>query len=148
MVNYKVFKTINPTSEKANTPIQQKREFSYTWCEWAAKNREQLILQYGNSGAGNVSIYTIPEGFTLYVTSVLLTGIGNAAGVNILTINIDNALTGRIGALYLANGITNSCSLNFNCPLKFNSGRQIYINYGNNISFLTIVTGFLEQNQA
>lgn len=135
--------------EKYNTPVQQQKEFSETWCEWAAKNRQPVFI-FNGGGAGTINLYQVPAGFTLYVTSLnhSMTPIANANVVSLIYQNLFG--TGNISNLCCnsptASPVAHSCS--YPMPLKFNSGDILYLYVSVNCISYASIQGFLEQNQA
>jgi len=135
--------------KNANTPIEQKKEYSETWSEWAAKNRKQVFAFQG-TGAGTANIYVVPAGFTLYVTSfnhsMSPTANANADSLiytNLIYTSMVSYLTSRTP---VAIPVTNSNS--FPMPLKFNSGDTLILYSSANCVSYCCIHGFLEPNQA
>ena len=70
--------------------------FSLTKSEWAADNRERAIGTGNRGSAGSTTMFTVPNGKTLYITNsfLSLTNTGGGAAFLVAAINIKGGATG------------------------------------------------------
>ena len=130
---------------------EPKRVFFPTFLEWISDgNAEQILDNAQQSGSGSTTIFTTPENFTFFLTSVHLSsdaagggGAGSALcsvffGANI---SIKRLLSHRH---VLASPDHVTSSLAFTMPMKLNSGESIIID-NDSATFQSVanITGFL-----
>jgi hypothetical protein len=128
-----------PASKNINTPIVEQKEFSMTWAEWAAKNRTQVITARTSSGV----IYTVPVGYTLYISSAYISAGHN--GLATSYIRIYNSATQLLLTLSMSVSGNSAISCPFPCPMKLNSNTQIELISGAT-NFSGGIVGWLEPN--
>lgn len=142
MASFKVPKIDGKFTEKINTPVEQRKEYSETWLEWASKNRTQLCLWTIYAGGGSTTVYTVPEGYSFLITSACIAITAND-GIQVARLwkDAQNSLN-----VFLTCGRNNSLSCSYPMPIKVNSLQPIGLSAG--AACEVSVIGFLEQNQA
>lgn len=125
-------------NSKNNTPIQQIKEYQATWCEWAAKNRQQIIIQAGSNVNGTYTLYSVPANKILFVTSAFVNAVGADSSGNFIRLF---GSTGGTNLILQAQAGSNS--LSFPMPLKVMNGSVLQYNVTAGHTSVGI-TGFLE----
>lgn len=106
---------------------QAPRQFFPTVKEWAADgNTEQIIVS--NASNGNVTLYTVPDGFTLFITSAWVTCQCIAAGPSARRALVSIGPEGKdiVGASITGQAEANSNALTYSMPLAVTSGISIF----------------------
>lgn len=109
-----------------NTPLEQKKEYSMNFNEYLVKYGV-LVIDHATGGA---SSSTIPEGYTLFVTSARCDT--NVVGI----VNVYTNASGNTKYLVYASGVglggvvPASCFLSFPIPIKISQGEVIVSNAG------------------
>lgn len=55
-------------------------EFTKSWLEWVAESKAEQIMRSGTIGSTQLTLFTVPKNFTLFITSVWGTVRSNAVG--------------------------------------------------------------------
>jgi len=138
-----------PGSSAVTTNLNQ---YVSNFLEYAARNREQISKGAVVIGAGNSTLYQVPEGFSMFVTGFsmnsFITG-GNSLAVAIATGGISNTsiVFGVITGRDLAVPIANSMERIFINPLKILTGSAIVVESSIANQIVSgVVTGWLEPN--
>ena len=119
--------------------IKKPIEFVKSWVEWAATNALQKIIS-GESTLtqGAITLYTVPDNRTLYITSAFFTlavlngntGFGNSIGLQITTgggnVAILNVAASTTSAAEDVSLVSNN-SVSYPMPLEVNSGSVVRI---------------------
>jgi len=155
-----VYKPQQPYSAEINTPITQQKEYTLSFLEFASKNRQQITrtIFLDLDVDPNKVIYTVPEGYTFFLTNLSLQGSTNddtegfvyiVRGENIL--DEASILIAQYLSPELFNVMQNQGTvLNFSMPLKFWSGEKIqFIGDNSSAAYYTAsIFGFLEPNSS
>ena len=133
-------KPISGYDETLYTPDVEKKDYTPTWLEWAAQNFQQISRAANQAGTGGATIYTVPTGFTFYLTNVSITGIeGGSSGV----ITPSGSRYELISLKCSANNTATNSSC-FSVPLKMNAGETINLIVAGAAANVTAdITGFL-----
>lgn len=118
----KVFKPPIGYSKAADTPREQKKEFFSSWAEWAAQNKEMIIRS--TSSTANATIYTVPDGQTLFITEAhvaVTSGSINNSSLTIYVRSTGETLLG-VSARLKSEG---AVSLSFRTPVRVEGGEII-----------------------
>ena len=62
------FKPQTPYDEKDYTPELQKKDYYKTFQEYAGEHFQRVVKN--TTGAGTITLYTVPSGYVLYITAV------------------------------------------------------------------------------
>jgi len=124
------------------------RAFSATFMEWVADGNAEQIIKRGTSAG---VFYTVPENFTLFITSAFVSGHKTNAGgaghfVNLSIENLSGANPSVIMSLDLGNvaQVTwGSVSNSFPMPLRAEAGKLITITFIPNVEGTAGFQGFL-----
>ena len=127
------------------------REFSATFSEWAADNVEQIWIT-DRVTSGRV-LYTVPENFTLFITSGFIAGHSTAVGGTHGDLRLQFGTASKLFIIVActvdhhttAVGTASSMALSFPMPLKINQGEivEIAITGVSNPFVVAGFTGFL-----
>lgn len=125
-------------------------EFVKTWIEWSAINRQQILRS--NSIIGDTTIFTVPKGFDLFITSATASISGPGGQAVFLEIRDgSNFITRLIGVFSQGvNGGVLSNSVTFPMPVKVESGQNLFhngVSLGSLFEF-TSFAGWLEPKSA
>ena len=127
------------------------REFFPTFLEWISDgNAEQILDNAQQSGTGETTIFTTPENFTFFLTSVHLSsdaagGGGVSSALATIFFGSSNSIKRLLSHRHvLASPDHVTSSLAFTMPMKLNAGESIIINNGHS-TFQSVanITGFL-----
>jgi len=143
------YKPLERVTQKQNTFIEEKKEYFPTWYEFAAKNREQIIVTGFVAGTGNDTIYSVPINKKFYLTGIYHSFIVKSGGVGNVASVVYIEGTGKELIYRLADqnqNISDQIYIPFIMPLKINSGSSlILVNTSNAITeSYVILFGFLE----
>ena len=122
----KAFKPPIQFDPKFNTPVEQKKDFSKTWLEFAATNREQ-IMRSGAIGSAQRVLFQVPDDTILFVTNVWGT-IRSATAGDGIRMNLSNFADDRADFFKLhvgGNNTAQSIAINYPMPIKVPSGIKI-----------------------
>ena len=108
---------------------QSKQLYNLTWLEYASKNYQQSVKATRTTGGtGKHSIYIVPEGHTLFITSYYLQQLTKDGGALLLSGFIQ---FGNLGNLQLSGINSDETNGGFSCglssPLQIREGEEIYI---------------------
>lgn len=111
--------------------IKKPIEFVKSWVEWAADNEEQVVRS-GVSLTGIVTIFTVPDKKTLYVTSAFLSHVFDGNAVTGTSGSLTLSTVGSILRIRIILGTVSfgSLAVSFPMPLKLQSGQAITITGG------------------
>lgn len=130
--------------------LRKPPEFIRTWIEWASDNFDQIHRTGGSSGIGSVTILTVPENNTFFLTSLTLSAINSSAvqsvgaNVNIHGSGTDNTIASIL--LPASGGASlnfNSIALAFHLPIKVEAGDIIESVGASNVTTRVTLNGFL-----
>jgi len=128
MSRIKVFKPSVPYKPSLNTPSIQQKDFSSTLLDWALKNREQIFLTESITTTEK-TLYTVPLGKVLYITSCWLSGqySGATAGNLSLWKRTDNSdVELFLLRIYLTSGTSRGgLTISYPLPIKVVGGESI-----------------------
>lgn len=107
--------------------IKERRDFIPTNAEWAAKHRRQIVRSTTVAGA---IFYTVPDNVNFFLSVVILAGTGTGE-VSVSTDEFEEGMS--LSTIKLGTGSpqalsSETTSVSFIMPLKFNSGRKIGFN--------------------
>lgn len=143
-------KPLEKLTPKQNTYIEEKKYFYPTWAEWAAKNREQVMVAELSSSASDEVIYTVPEEFNLFITSAFISISKDAdavGGISTARLMI-NTTQQQIFAIRVTRDRAGYINLSnsFPMPLKLNAGDVLIVRnpYASSDTFAGF-QGFLEK---
>jgi len=120
------------------------RTFFPSLMEWASDNFEQITISDNTNGT--LTIFTVPDNFTLFITSYYVQGHLTAAAADVFSLFIHDAVaTSRLIRIRLiTNGSTDSIALSPSMPLKAQSGQNIILQSSSGNGFCSGgFTGFL-----
>ena len=140
-----VFKPTQHYSEKFNTPVVQKKEYSETFAEFAAKNRKIIVESADNSG-GTSTIYTTPVNYTFFLTGCWVNLSSTAASLEYVKISILGKTFIKLNAYQSP---SDSLSIQFNPALKIEKNTAIQLITSPNINIASGgISGWLEPNSS
>ena len=117
----KAYKPVGGVKKELYTPEQRKKEYSLTWLEWISKTHQQIgrtgAISLAATGGSSITLWEVPKGKVLYVTSVwlginnIVAGAGTAAGaINsgnpLFSLLSDNVNLGAPADSHAANSFT------------------------------------------
>lgn len=115
-----------PPFTGSNVPLQEDilkkvgpREFFPTWSEWAAQNRDQIVLTTGV--ATNTTVITVAEGFNLFIISAFIDVVSNTA-------NQGGAIDIMDGAA-ISKTILQAFAQRFDPTAGSQGGSRLFVNY-------------------
>lgn len=124
--------------------------FGLTKNEWAVDNRELITISNSRSSAGTTTLYVVPSGKTLYVTSIALYGYtyGISTGIKLIDLHSDMYTAGSLLGIYFTDDKQqNTITEEFTMPLKFYNGSHLYFTIidtdGISVGYIRIY-GYLE----
>ena len=109
--------------------LKKEIEFVKTWNEWSADNRDQIIRSALNTSASDVTLFTVPDRTTLFITSAFTHTLSLSLGAGGTAVSgIKNRNTFILGTFLTAVDIGNAgLTTNFSMPLKFQEKETILI---------------------
>lgn len=144
------YKPTTKYSPKNNTPLIQEKEYQPTFSEWAAKNRFQVCKGAVIVGAGNSTLYSVPQGFNMFVTGFSISSFIMGGGTSFLAlasggVSGTDINFGALSGVDLGGPVSSSMDRTFINPIKINSGAAIVVE--SNIPNQTVsgsVSGWIE----
>jgi len=116
-----------------------------TWTEWSSANRLQALAYGGSSSSGTATIYTIPTGYTFFMThawlSIVCTATSNSAGLLLSQYGFAR-ISGIRGNV--TTKPVDARDIEFSMPVKMDAGQKVQVDFNGNGSFECSVFGWLE----
>lgn len=135
------FSSIPNLRAKIQSRRQQIERYSSTWSEWAAQNFDQVLGNGVVTDGTITTIFTVPAGVTLYITSAYL----SIESHSVTQRRADMLETGTqdlVLQVACAGNDSNSNSTNFTQPLIVRQGETIDIVPSVLLADATVVGGF------
>lgn len=111
-----------------NIVPDQPRESFPTFAEWVSDGNAEIVIQSRLSGAAD-TLYTVPDNFTLFITSAFVTAMCNTGAPSqrsALLIIGNREENGTIISTSIVGGNTSTtATLSFPMPIKINSKEQV-----------------------
>lgn len=111
----RVFKTIEDTAKIYQGGMMIPPKFLPSYIDWLWGNSQHIIESFTTTGV----IYTVPDDFTFFLTSIYVTT--GKTGVTV-SAGAFTSLNGQKNIISVKGWENASASLSFPNPLKFNSG--------------------------
>jgi len=123
--------------------IKKKIEFIKTWSEWASQNEERAIANSFLVNNNTKTIFTVPKGKTLFITSAYLAIENHGATSTARTaVLVEAASFNEILSITAAGTSSNAHSLNFTHPIKIEEEEIIQLVPDSGFASARAVAGF------
>lgn len=121
------------------------REFFPTFQEWLGDGNVEQVTRFAFINGTTNSFFTVPNNFTLFITSIWMSGNCAAAGAAQRDAQLDLGDDSKIilGLRITGAGTNQSNSLNYTMPLKVETGRVVRLSSDANFAVSCGFQGFL-----